>query len=284
MVTGSATALFELPETFDRELFGYLLGGLLASEDTREDVLQPDQNPSPAPDREAESGIEAVCERIGYRIGRFLGDIIRPPRPLQSYYRDTSRDSFHDPIEAAIRSTLTLDGNLTKSHLPGPIPGLVSSGLVSPGLVSISLVSSSGPDPYSSRLDQVLQQVKRLVVDLLRDIGSAILVISKGRVAKVALAGIIGSVAAEVVLGGIGVSGLVAQGGIPRLADIAEQVIDLSGSLGEFALGFLLSPSVAEITISVLVVLALILYRRWEKHQNARCTSSSAGAGRPSSN
>jgi hypothetical protein len=54
--------------------------------------------------------------------------------------------------------------------------------------------------------------------------------------------------------------------------------------LGEFALGFLLSPSVAEITISVLVVLALILYRRWEKHQNARCTSSSAGAGRPSSN
>jgi hypothetical protein len=143
----------------------------------------------------------------------------------------------------------------------------------------MSLAISSEPDPNSSTLNQVLHQLKGLAVEILQDICSAILAVSQGRVARVALAGIIGSVAAEFVLGGIGISGLVAQGGIPRLTDIIVQVIDLSGSLAEYALGFLLSPSVAEITISVLVVLALILYRRWEKRRNTRFTGSATGPG-----
>jgi hypothetical protein len=137
----------------------------------------------------------------------------------------------------------------------------------------LSIAVNPESNPNMAGLAQVCQQVRRLVAEILKDAGAAIVVVSKGRVAKAALALIIGSVAAEVVLGGIGISGLVAPGGIPRLRDLVEQVIDLSGSLGEFVLCSLLSPAVAEIAITGMVILALILYRRWENQRSRARTS-----------
>jgi len=92
---------------------------------------------------------------------------------------------------------------------------------------------------------------------------TAVLELLKGRTVKSGLSRFIGARKAEVVLGGIGILSLVFRGKLPSIAEIGEQAIEILGSIGEFVLGFLIGPPLAEIAVAITVVIGLILYRRY---------------------
>jgi hypothetical protein len=181
---------------------------------------------------------------VGYRIGRLLGVAVQARQQFRS---DEKASSLNSVAEAT-----SVD---TPAVLPHQVP--------TSGYAPVSPVDYPRRYQVSAIIAGVLRQIKMLAAGFIIDFRAAIKDVLKGRVARFALACIIGSVAAEFVLGGFGVFTLVAQGGIPRLADIAEQAIDLSGSIAEFVLGFMLSPHMAEIAITGLVILALVFWRRW---------------------
>jgi hypothetical protein len=245
MVITSSRAVVELPTPIDWEL-------LFSSEIPKEDTSSAVQDQPAIPSQRAtKPSIESASERVGYCIGRLLGVAVQ------------ARQQFRSNEEA---SSL----NLVTTATSVEIPAVVNTPAVFPptqvltsGYGPISPIYYPRRYQVSAIIAEVPRQIKMFAAGFIIDFRAAIKDVLKGRVAKFVLACVIGSVAAEFVLGGFGVFTLVAHEGIPRLADIAEQAIDLSGSIGEFVLGFMLSPHIAEIAITGLVILALVFWRRW---------------------
>jgi hypothetical protein len=207
MVTTSSRAAIEVPPPINWDLLELLTSQEIPKENTSSAVRAQPATPSR---RATKPSIESACERVGYRIGRLLGDVVQAQQQFRSVHVATVTANSVDR-QAVVNTPAVLTRQvLTSGHAPAAIKDAL-----------------------------------------------------KSRMAKFALAYIIGSVAAEFVLSGFGVFTLVGHGGIPRLADIAEQAIDLSGSIGQVVLGFMLSPYVAEIAITGLVILSLVSCRRW---------------------
>jgi hypothetical protein len=207
MVITRSRAVIELSTPINWDLLELLSSQEIPKDNSSSAVQDKPAIPS---QRATKPSIEPACKRVGYLIGRFLGDVIQAQQQFRSVHVATATATSAD--RQAVVTT------------PAVLPHQV-------------LTSGDAP--------------------------AAIKDVLKGRVAKFALACIIGSVAAEFILSGFGVFTLVGHGGIPRLADIAEQAIDLSGSIGEVVLGFMLSPYVAEIAVTGLLILSLVFCRRW---------------------
>ena len=243
MVITSSRAVIEVPTPINWDLLELLISQKIPKENTSSAVQDQPAIPS---QRATKPSIESAYERVGYRIGRLLGDAVQAQQQLRSVYSVTTVTATSVDQQAVVNTPAVLPRQvLTSGHTP------------------ISPVDYSRRCQVSTIIARVLHWAKMLAARFILDFRAAIKDVLKGRVAKFALACIVGSVAAEFVLGGFGVFTLVAHGGIPKLADTAEQAIDLSGSIGEVVLGFMLSPYVAEIVITGLVILSLVFYRRW---------------------
>jgi hypothetical protein len=241
MVITSSRAVIEVPTPINWDLLELLISQKIPKENTSSAVQDQPAIPS---QRATKPSIESACERVGYRIGRLLRDAVQAQQQFRSVYSAATATSVDQ--QAVVNTPAVLPRQvLTSGHTP------------------ISPVDYSRRCQVSSIIARVLHWAKMLAARFILDFRAAIKDVLKGWVAKFALACIIGSVAAEFVLSGFGVFTLVAHGGIPKLADTAEQAIDLSGSIGEVVLGFMLSPYVAEIVITGLVILSLVFYRRW---------------------
>jgi hypothetical protein len=243
MVITPPRAVIEVPTPINWDLLELMTSQEIPKENTSSAVQDQPAIPSK---RATKPSIESACERVGYRIGRLLGDAVQAQQQFRSVYSVTTATATSVDQQSAVNTPAVLPRQvLTSGHTP-VIP-----------------VDDSRWCQVSTIIARVLHWVKMLAAGFILDFRAAIKDVLKGRVAKFALACIIGSVAAEFVLSGFGIFTLVAHGGIPRLTDTAEQAIDLSGSIGEVVLGFMLSPSVAEIAITGLVILSLVFCRRW---------------------
>ena len=241
MVITSSRAVIEVPTPINWDLLELLISQEIPKENTSSAVQDQPAIPS---QRATKPSIESACERVGYRIGRLLGNAVQAQQQFLSVYSVATATSVDQ--QAVVNTPAVLPRQvLTSGHTP------------------VSPVDYPRRCQVSSIIARVLHWVKMLAAGFILDFRAAIKDVLKGRVAKFALACIVGSVAAEFVLGGFGVFTLVAHGGIPKLADTAEQAIDLSGSIGEVILGFMLSPYVAQIAITGLVILSLVFCRRW---------------------
>ena len=241
MVITSSRAVIEVPTPINWDLLELLISQKIPKENTSSAVQDQPAIPS---QRATKPSIESACERVGYRIGRLLGNAVQAQQQFRSVYSVATATSVDQ--QAVVNTPAVLPRQvLTSGHTP------------------VSPVDYPRRCQVSTIIARVLRWVKMLATGFILDFRAAIKDVLKGRVAKFALACIVGSVAAEFVLGGFGVFTLVAYGGIPKLADTAEQAIDLSGSIGEVVLGFMLSPYVAEIVITGLVILSLVFCRRW---------------------
>jgi hypothetical protein len=247
MVITSSRAVIEVPTLISWDLLELLSSQEIPKENTSSAVQ--DQPPIPSK-RATKPSIESACERVGYRIGRLLGDAVQ----AQQQFRSVHAVSFPNPV-----ATATSVDQQSVVNTPAVLPCQV----LTSGHTPVSPVDYPRRCQVSTIITRVLHRIKMLAAEFILDFRAAIKDVLKGRVAKFTLACIIGSVAAEFVLSGFGVFTLVAHGGIPRPADIAEQAIDLSGSIGEVVLGFMLSPYAAEIAIMGLVILALVFCRWW---------------------
>ena len=241
MVITSSRAVIEVPTPINWDLLELLTSQEIPKENTSSAVQDQPAIPS---QRATKPSIESACERVGYRIGRLLGNAVQAQQQFRSVYSVATATSVDQ--QAVVNTPAVLPSQvLTSGHTP------------------VSPVDYPRRCQVSTIIARVLHWVKMLATGFILDFRAAIKDVLKGRVAEFALACIVGSVAAEFVLGGFGVFTLVAHGGIPKLADTAEQAIDLSGSIGEVILGFMLSPYVAQIAITGLVILSLVFCRRW---------------------
>jgi hypothetical protein len=249
MVITSSRAVIEVPTPINWDLLELMTSQEIPKENTSSAVQDQPAIPS---QRATKPSIESACERVGYRIGRLLGDAVQ----AQQQFRSVHTVSFPNPVATA---TATSVDQQAVVNTPAVLPRQV----LTSGHALVSPVDYPRRCQVSTIIARVLHRIKMLAAGFILDFRAATKDVLKGRVAKFALACIIGSVAAEFVLSGFGVFTPMAYGGIPRPADIAEQAIDLSGSIGEVVLGFMLSPYVAEIAITGLVILSLVFCRRW---------------------
>jgi hypothetical protein len=81
--------------------------------------------------------------------------------------------------------------------------------------------------------------------------------------AKLCIDQLVRSHTARVALSAVGILGLVLKASFPSISEIGEQVIEVVRSIGEYALGLLIGPSLAQITVAFAMVLAHLLYRRY---------------------
>jgi hypothetical protein len=241
MVITSSRIIIEVPTPINWDVLELLTSQEIPKENTSSAVQD---QPAILSQRATKPSIEAACERVGYRIGRLLRDAVQAQQQFRSMHTVSLATSVD---QQAVVNTLAV------------LPRQVLTSRYTP----VSLVDYPRRCQVSTIIARVLHRIKMLAAGFILDFRAAIKDVLKGRVAKFALACIIGSVAAEFLLSGFGVFALVAHGRIPTLADIAEQAIDLFGLIGEVVLGFMLSPYAAEIAITGLVILSLVFCRRW---------------------
>src|ERR671914_213463 len=83
MVVASSRAMIELPTPINWDLLELLTSQEIPKENTSSAVQDQPAIPS---QRTTNPSIESACERVGYRIGRILGDVVQARQQFRSVY------------------------------------------------------------------------------------------------------------------------------------------------------------------------------------------------------
>jgi hypothetical protein len=211
-------------------------------EDDQTTSTQPDQ--PTILDQDTKPSTEDLFESLGYRIGSFL-------RAAAQRFREVR---------------LVNPNSLTQEAMPEPWPqpqpafGSNSSTHRKKAPQPALGVNSHAQSTLSIR---PLACGKGFWAALRRIYDTATLKFPLKDLAKFCIDQLVRSHTTRVVLGGVGILGLMLKGSFPSIAEIGEQVIEVVSSIGEYALGLLIGPSLAQIAIAFAMVLALLLYRRY---------------------
>jgi hypothetical protein len=251
MMTVIGQAVLNPPVRSNRTIWDLLIADANQQE-SKDDQLtstQPDQPTIVDQDTKPSTG--DLFESLGYRIGSFL-------RAAAQGFREVR---------------LVNPNSLNQEATPEPWPR--------PQLASQKRPVGSNSATYCKRAPQSALGVNghtRSTLPLLRPLAlvygegfgaplrriydTATLKFPLKDLAKFCIDQLVRSHTVRVALGGVGILGLVLKGSFPNISEIGEQVIEVVSSIGEYALGLLISPSVAQIAVTFTMVLALLLYRR----------------------
>ena len=218
-----------------------------ASEDDHSTSTQPDQ--PTILDQDTKPRTEDLFESLGYRIGSFLKAAAQGVREVQLVNPNSLNQEAIPEVEAQPQLALQKRPG-GRSNRPtylkdAPQPALGMNGHVRSTLPLRPLAYGKG---FGAALQRIYD--------------TAALKFPLKSLAKFCIDQLVRSHTARVVLGGVGILGLVLKGSFPSISEIGEQVIEVVSSFGEYALGLLISPSVAQIVVAFAMVLALLLYRR----------------------
>jgi hypothetical protein len=218
------------------------------SKDDQTTSTQPDQ--PTIVDQNTKPSTEDLFESLGYRIGSFL-------RSAAQGFKEVR---------------LVNPNSLNQEAMPEPWPRPQLALQKRPGGSNSATYCKRAPQPalgFNGHTRSTLPLLRPLALVYGEGFGAALrriydpatLKFPLKDLAKFCIDQLVRSHTARVVLGGVGILGLVLKGSFPSISEIGEQVIEVVSSIGEYALGLLISPSVAQIAVTFTMVLAL-LYRR----------------------
>jgi hypothetical protein len=220
------------------------------SKDDQTTSTQPDQ--PTIVDQDTKSSTEDLFESLGYRIGSFL-------RSAAQGFKEVR---------------LVNPNSLNQEAMPEPWPRPQLALQKRPGGSNSATYCKGAPQPAlgvnghtrSTLPPRPLAYGEGFRAALRRIYDTATLKFPLKDLAKFCIDQLVRSHTARVALGGVGILGLVLKGSFPSISEIGEQVIEVVSSIGEYALGLLISPSVAQIAVTFTMVLALL----YQRHCRAR--------------
>ncbi|HZA22868.1 MAG TPA: hypothetical protein VFA32_09740, partial [Dehalococcoidia bacterium] len=166
MVITPSKAVIELPTMANWELLALLASQEFPKEDASSAVQ--DQRVITS-GQETKPSIESTCERVGYRIGRFLGDVVQ----ARQQFRSVQKVSSFNPATAPITATAT----------PGNTSSVLTPQMLTCEWSPVSLVDYPKKYQVYVVVARILRRIKMFAAELLNDLKSAMVDVLKGRVA-----------------------------------------------------------------------------------------------------
>src|ERR671914_831130 len=165
MVITSSRAVIEVPTPINWDLLELLTSQEIPKENTSSAVQDQPAIPS---QRTTKPSIESACERVGYRIGRILGDVVQ----ARQQFRSDEKVSSINTVTTAITATATTEN----------APSVPTRQSFTKEWPSVSLADYPKKCQVCVRAARILSQIKIFAVELLDDLRSALLDVLKGRV------------------------------------------------------------------------------------------------------
>jgi hypothetical protein len=251
MTTVTGQAVLNPPVLGKRTIWDLLTSNLDCQESEEEQSSSPQPDQPTTPVQDTESSAEDLFESWGYRIGRLLGAAARGLKEVRlANPNSLNQEAIPEALawsQLALEMSTVRNNNSTYSNKDAQ-PALNMG------------VNDHTRSPVSLR---PLAYGERFGANLRRNYDNVTLKFPLKDIAKFCLDQLIRSHTVKVALGGVGILELVLKGGLPSIGEIGEQVIEVFGSIGEYVLGLLIGPHLAQIAAALAVVLAILLYRRY---------------------
>jgi hypothetical protein len=252
MMTVIGQAVLNPPVRSNRAVWDLLISDVDQQESKEDDQTTSTQPDQPTiVDQDPKPSIEDLFESLGYRIGSFLKTAAQGVREVQLVNPNSLNQEAIPEVGA--RPQLALQkrpggSNSATYRKEAPQPALGVNGHIRSTLPLLRPLALAYGEGFGAALQRIYD--------------TAALKFPLKSLAKFCIDQLVRSHTARVVLGGVGILGLGLKGSFPSISEIGEQVIEVVSSFGEYALGLLISPSVAQIVVAFAMVLALLLYRR----------------------